>query len=524
MKKQTNLLRKTHFLGSKVRSLRKRNGLTLVDLSTRCMQVDSGKAPSVSYLSLIESGKRVPSKDVLKLFGEIFQKKIEWFMDDQVEDDFSAMEENHGNLKSVQLEPNFLFSKKLLESSIPELLSQTGVSGRKFAHILIRSYQEMHQNQFPDLERAAEEVGKKKFPLTEKDLLKIAKNIGLKIHWFERKAFTTETESGRKLKSMFRSFFVSSSDVYINRQLKKNPSRLKYDLASHIAHKVLHNGDGLVSNQATGGELGGSPRPEIQSAESISPQEILLAWRDFECSFFAGALLCPKVPFRNFLNRHKYDVSCGEKVELTPAVIMRRMTVVSTYKYWHYFDSYPPQYLRAVYRGNGIPLPWGNMNLEIDPCQKWAVFRMLNETNVRKPITQLSLLVDGKFIRLYSCISIKTKDASGNSHILSTGIDLIPSLKHQGIDFENILIDLKEKLANGKIIILKGSDFGNQLLAISRILNIQWVADGLEYPITLICPRSSRCPRKNTCKNHKETPKRMSWVNEIRNSILEEIK
>ncbi|MBC8198387.1 MAG: DUF3612 domain-containing protein [Candidatus Marinimicrobia bacterium] len=523
MKKQTNLLRKTHFLGSKVRSLRKRNGLTLVDLSTRCMQVNVDKAPSVSYLSLIESGKRVPSKDVLKLFGEIFQKNIEWFMDDQVEDDFSTNEESHGNLKSVQLEPNFLFSKKLLESSIPELLSQTGVSGRKFAHILIRSYQEMHQNQFPDLERAAEGVGMKKFPLTEKDLMKIAKQIGLKIHWFDRKVFTTETESGRKLKSMFRSFFVAPKDVYINRQLKKNPSRLKYDLATHIAHKVLHNGDGLVSNQATGGEIGGSPRPEIQSAESISTQEILLAWRDFECSFFAGALLCPKVPFRNFLNRHKYDVNCGDKVELTLAVIMRRMTAVSTYKHWHYFDSYPPQYLRAVYRGNGIPLPWGNMNLEIDPCQKWAVFKMLNETTSRKPITQLSLLIDNNFIRLYSCISVKTKDASGNTHILSTGIDLIPSLKHQGIDYKTILLELKDKLAIGKEIKLKGSVFGNQLLAISRILNVQWIADGLEKPITMICPRASRCPRNTPCENHKDAPKRISWVNEIRNSILEEI-
>ena len=89
---------------------------------------------------------------------------------------------------------------------------------------------------------------------------------------------------------MIRSFFYSPNKVYLNRQLKKNSSRLKYDLATHIAHKVLHNGDGLVSNQATGGEIGGAPRPEIQSAETISPLEILLAWRDFECSLFAGAL------------------------------------------------------------------------------------------------------------------------------------------------------------------------------------------------------------------------------------------
>ena len=56
---------------------------------------------------------------------------------------------------------------------------------------------------------------------------------------------------------------------------------------------------------------------------------------------------------------------------------MRRMTAVSPYRHWHFFDAYPPGYLRAVYRGNGIPLPWGNMSLVSDPCPRWAVFRLL---------------------------------------------------------------------------------------------------------------------------------------------------
>src|SRR5262245_9672904 len=48
--------RKSHFLGTKLRALRKRNGLTLEELSARCIQADSAAAPSVSYLSMIESG------------------------------------------------------------------------------------------------------------------------------------------------------------------------------------------------------------------------------------------------------------------------------------------------------------------------------------------------------------------------------------------------------------------------------------------------------------------------------------
>ena len=56
-----SLLRQSHFSGAKIRALRKRNGLTLQDVSTRCVQLDRENAPSVSYLSMIETGKRTPS-------------------------------------------------------------------------------------------------------------------------------------------------------------------------------------------------------------------------------------------------------------------------------------------------------------------------------------------------------------------------------------------------------------------------------------------------------------------------------
>jgi len=70
---------------------------------------------------------------------------------------------------------------------------------------------------------------------------------------------------------------------------------------------------------------------------------------------------------------------------------MRRMTAVSPYPHWHYFDAYPPGRLNAVYRGNGIPLPWGNMRMVQDPCQHWAVFRKL-ESEMSYSSAQISLL------------------------------------------------------------------------------------------------------------------------------------
>ena len=150
----TELLRKGHFLGPKLRSIRRRNGLTLEELSVRCIQHNPDIAPSVSYLSMIESGKRTPSPQLLELLAGVFQRAPSWFLDENAELDVPPPA-NGGAAARIPLEPAFLFSKNLLQAAIPELLAQTGTTGRQFAHLLIRSHQEMSRNDFPDLERAA---------------------------------------------------------------------------------------------------------------------------------------------------------------------------------------------------------------------------------------------------------------------------------------------------------------------------------------------------------------------------------
>src|SRR5438309_4369567 len=372
----TQHIHKSHFLGTKLHALRKRNGLTLEELSARCIQLDSQSAPSVSYLSMIESGKRVPSEDVLGLLSSLFQRDPGWFLDGNPEIESPAIRQRAGGAAGVPLEPAFLFSRELLRAAIPELLAQTGTTGREFAHLLIRSHQEMSRNAFPDLERAAESVGERGFPLSVEDLMRLCRRHGLEIRWFDRKPVLAR-DKDREVRSMVRSFFEAPRVVYANRALQADPARLKFDLAAHIAHKVLHGGDGLKSAHATGGEMGGSPEGGT-SAGGMNAQDVLHAWRDFECSFFAGTRGARSAPAQRFLARERYRVEAGAKLELTPAVVMRRMTKVSPYPYWHFFDAYPPGYLRAVYRGNGIPLPWGNLAQVSDPCPNWAVFRMID--------------------------------------------------------------------------------------------------------------------------------------------------
>ena len=514
----SGLLRKSHFLGAKFRSLRKRNGLTLQDVSARCIQVNADLAPSVSYLSMIETGQRIPSTELLELLAAVFQKAPRWFLDENPEVEITPRG-NRGGATRIPLEPGFLFSRELLEAAIPELLAQTGTTGRQFAHLLIRSYQETSRNDFPDLERSAEEVGERRFPLSVDDLLRLCKRHGLEIHWFDKKPVLTR-DNDREVRSMVRSFFESPARVYVNRQLQADPARLKFDLAAHLAHRVLHGGDGLKSPHATGGEMGGSPDDGQPSPGGMNAQDVLFAWRDFECSFFAGALLGPRAPFRRFLSRESYRVEAGTRLELTPAVIMRRMTAVSPYRYWHFFDAYPPGFLRAVYRGNGIPLPWGNMAMVTDPCPQWAVFRMLQQQRSLQPTSQISVLRDGERALLYCCHSVRTRDMAGNPHVLSVGVDLVPALESQGMDAESVVQSVAEvcRRKSGQAPVPAAA--ARALRAVGKVLNIAWIADALASPASVICPRSTACPRTPSCEAAKAPP-RTAEISEVRQEILD---
>ncbi|HWJ37072.1 MAG TPA: DUF3612 domain-containing protein [Steroidobacteraceae bacterium] len=500
------LIRQGHFLGAKLRSLRKRNGLTLDELSARCVQIDAAGAPSVSYLSMVETGKRMPSAQMLDMLAGIFGKDSRWFLDENTEVEVAPAQRQRGGLEAMPLEPAFLFSHELLQNALPELLTQTGTTGRQFAQLLIRVWQETRHNNFPDIERAAEECGAREMPLTLDALMAICKHHGLQIRWFdEARSGHSPGVAGDPARNpsgaLIRSRFEAPGTVLVNKRLRNQEERLKYELAFFIGHKILHNGDGAISPHSA---VQSGDSETSNSAAGMGAQDVLYAWRDFECSFFAGALLCPRIPFRRFLIREAHGVSAGRKLGVTPALVMRRMTAVSPYRHWHFFDAYPPGFLRAVYRGNGIPLPWGNMSLVSDPCPRWAVFRLLQETPaptpfVQKPKSQISVMQDGKRARLYCCHSLLTRDALDELHVLSVGVDLVPALEAQGFNGESVVAQVAESCrlggGDGKI----PTEAAANIRAASQVLNISWIADALDSRASVICPRSGACPRPRAC-------------------------
>lgn len=516
MANDPGIRRKAHFVGTKIRSLRKRNGLTLDDLSARCLQIDRQAGPSVSYLSMIENGRRVPSARLLEIIAGIFQKDVGWFMDETLDSKALDTSPARAPVSGMPFEPGFLFQESLLQMAIPELLSQTGTTGRQFAHLLIRSRQEASQNRFPDLERAAESIGKKQFPLDVEDLLGMAKQVSLTVRWFDRPAFNEKRVGEGPRKTIIRSFFDAPKTVFLNEKLREMPARLKFDIANHIAHVVLHDGDGARSPQLSGGRAASRDG----DVATVDAQDVLYAWRDFECSYFAAALIAPKTPFRQFLSKKAYAIDAGDSIELSTALTMRRMPSVSPYPHWHYFDAYPPGRLRAVYRGNGIPLPWGNMTALTDPCRHWAVFRLLHTRSTR-PASQISVLRNGEDSRLYCCQSIRSRDAANNPYVLCAGIDLAPALEAQGSNPRDTIDAIEDACNRGGGSGAVPAEQRKQLETVGRILNIGWIAEGVTKDATIICPRSQSCPRDKHCLGAKPQ-RRRSEIESVREALRTE--
>jgi len=142
-----------------------------------------------------------------------------------------------------------------------------------------------------------------------------------------------------------------------------------------------------------------------------------------------------------------------------------------------------------------------------DPCPRWAVFRLLQQTPaqtplLQKPKSQISVMQDGKRARLYCCHSLLTRDALDEVHVLSVGVDLLPALDAQGFDGESVVAEVAESCRRGAGDGNIPAEAAAGIRAVSQVLNIAWIADALDSPASVICPRSGACPRQPRCGVH----------------------
>ena len=132
--------------------------------------------------------------------------------------------------------------------------------------------------------------------------------------------------------------------------------------------------------------------------------------------------------------------------------------------------------------------------------------------------------MSGDVLRLYACASQRVNDAANNSHVISTGIDLMPALENQGINTQEICKIIRDAYFNKGDEKLIPKEARDSINLVAKILNISWVAEGLKNPVQIICPRSSNCPKDKHCENQPKHRKKVSWLNEIKQEVLTELK
>jgi hypothetical protein len=76
------------------------------------------------------------------------------------------------------------------------------------------------------------------------------------------------------------------------------------------------------------------------------------------------------------------------------------------------------------------------------------------------------------------------------------GVDLLPALEAQGFEGEAIVDSVAEACRRGGGDGVIPAHASTAIRAASQVLNIAWIAEALDLPASVICPRSGACPRE----------------------------
>ncbi len=147
---------------------------------------------------------------------------------------------------------------------------------------------------------------------------------------------------------------------------------------------------------------------------------------------------------------------------------------------------------------------------------------MLNARSAR-PSSQISVLRNGDDKRLYCCQSIRSRDAAGNAHVMCAGVDLAPALIAQGHNAADTIDQIEASCNRSGGVGEIPKDARAQLESIGKILNIGWIEDGAQKDASIICPRSSTCPREEHCLGKAARQRLKPEIDRIRESLIAEL-
>lgn len=317
---ETNTEVLNFILGIKINQLR-------LDKSLSLKQLSGLSGLSLSYISEIEKGKKYPKPD--KLFA--LAKALDTSYDELVS---LKMEETNNPVSAILSSP-FLNDLPLKEFGISmtdifELANNTPSKASAFINTLLeigrnydlgvehfllaslRSYQKMHSNYFPKIEKSAKQFLDKHIKtshLTPSMLEQILLNQ------FDMLVTYKDLSSIPNLESL-RSIWIKDKKQKIIINQKLNNSQKMFELIKEIYYQL---------NDI-------KTRPESSTWMQVKSFEQVL--NNFKASYFAGAVLLPEKPLvkglKAFLKLKKWDAKklqqILEKHAITPEMFLYRLS------------------------------------------------------------------------------------------------------------------------------------------------------------------------------------------------------
>lgn len=369
--------------GLKVRQARMEAGLNLSEFATRCDL-------SPSYVTEIEKGRKYPKTDKIMKMASVLGKSYDDLVSIKLASSMTYLE----TILSSPLLRQFPFEEFDLEiadlvnlftrapdkasallHAVLEIGRQYDMKEEHFLRAALRSYQEIHENYFQDLEEAATDFAGQyrlnlQAPLSLVSLQEIITDT-----------FKYQLDDMRLVEhsalSTYRSVFVEGARPKLLLNPALHPMQIKFILARELGYQYLR-----IKERAN------TSAPD--KVESF--QQVL---NDFKASYFAGALLMPRAAtladLQEFFQLNTWSpyrlLNMVEKYEVTPEMLFYRFCELIPQFFGiklHFlrFHNADRDYkLVKQLNMNNLLLPSG-IGLHEHYCRRWLAMRLLKDLAV----------------------------------------------------------------------------------------------------------------------------------------------
>ncbi len=423
-------------LGLKVKHFRQQRGLSFHDLARRT-------GISVSYLNEIEKGKKYPKTDKIAALAEALEVKESELTSPELSKNLAPLSDllNSNFLNELPLDLFGIELPKVVEiianspakvgafiSTLVELSRNYALAEENFYFGSLRSYLELHNNYFEDLEQAVERFVHR-FRLQSQARIP----VGQLAHILEKHYGYTIVEDGLapypELRDLRSVFIPSTRQLLLNGELTEN--QRAFQLGKELGFNFL----GLEQRANTSSLL------RVHSFEEVLSH--------FKANYFSAALLLPRMDFLQDLEQFfrlphwdgEFVLGLLEKYQASPEMLLQRMSNLLP----KYFGLEKLFILRFVHQPDGAESfrmdkelhlnrrhhPHGNGLLE-HYCRRWLAISLLKDLNqMQSEGKYVGTIVGAQRSRYYGtddeyfCITLARPAAPGTRKTVSITIGIL---------------------------------------------------------------------------------------------------